>query len=154
MACFLGNENPKTSHPSHANFCVSSGIGPKETERKCRYEGYGVFTWFFLYSLHILHSLSLLLLTFLPQFTSFMSQSFQSTDTYIASRDLQIAVNAALHLQKPLLVKGEPGTGKTLLARAVASQLDANFLKVFPANCTCSRPTQRYKMYSLLFKWL
>jgi len=52
-----------------------------------------------------------------------MSQSFQSTDTYIASRDLQIAVNAALHLQKPLLVKGEPGTGKTLLAHEIANSL-------------------------------
>ena len=42
---------------------------------------------------------------------------FKSTESYIASRDLEVAVNAAVALQRPLLVKGEPGTGKTLLAR-------------------------------------
>lgn len=49
--------------------------------------------------------------------------SFQSTDTYVATRELQIAVNAAIHLQRPLLVKGEPGTGKTLLAHEIAKSL-------------------------------
>jgi MoxR-like ATPase len=48
---------------------------------------------------------------------------FQGTDTYIASRDLMVAVNAAITLQKPLLVKGEPGTGKTMLAFEVAKAL-------------------------------
>ncbi len=48
---------------------------------------------------------------------------FTSTDSYIASDDLQIAVNAAVTLQRPLLVKGEPGTGKTELARQVAASL-------------------------------
>lgn len=48
---------------------------------------------------------------------------FQGTDTYIVTRDLQVAVEAALHLRKPLLVKGEPGTGKTLLAQEVARAL-------------------------------
>jgi MoxR-like ATPase len=48
---------------------------------------------------------------------------FTSTDRYIASDDLQIAVNAAVTLQRPLLVKGEPGTGKTELARQVADSL-------------------------------
>lgn len=48
---------------------------------------------------------------------------FQSTSTYIATRELQVAVNAAIHLQKPLLVKGEPGTGKTLLAHEIAQFL-------------------------------
>lgn len=48
---------------------------------------------------------------------------FQSTDNYIATRELQIAVNASIHLQKPLLVKGEPGTGKTLLAHEIAKSL-------------------------------
>jgi len=48
---------------------------------------------------------------------------FQSTDRYIASRDLEVAVNAAVALQRPLLVKGEPGTGKTVLAHEVAAAL-------------------------------
>lgn len=48
---------------------------------------------------------------------------FSGTDTYIATKDLQIAVNAAIHLQKPLLVKGEPGTGKTLLAHEIAQAM-------------------------------
>jgi MoxR-like ATPase len=45
---------------------------------------------------------------------------FQSTGSYIASRDLEVAVNAAVALQRPLLIKGEPGTGKTVLAHEVA----------------------------------
>ena len=49
---------------------------------------------------------------------------FTSTQSYIASEDLQVAVNAAVTLQRPLLVKGEPGTGKTELARQVAASLD------------------------------
>ena len=48
---------------------------------------------------------------------------FRSTERYIASRDLEVAVNAAVTLQRPLLVKGEPGTGKTVLAHEVASAL-------------------------------
>ena len=48
---------------------------------------------------------------------------FRSTNTYIASRDLEVAVNAAVTLQRPLLVKGEPGTGKTVLAQEVAAAL-------------------------------
>ncbi len=49
---------------------------------------------------------------------------FDSTDRYIVAADLAIAVNAAVTLQRPLLVKGEPGTGKTELARQVANALD------------------------------
>ncbi len=49
--------------------------------------------------------------------------SFKSTERYIASRDLEVAVNAAVTLQRPLLVKGEPGTGKTVLAHEVAQAL-------------------------------
>jgi MoxR-like ATPase len=48
---------------------------------------------------------------------------FKTTATYIASRDLEVAVNAAVTLQRPLLVKGEPGTGKTVLAHEVAAAL-------------------------------
>jgi MoxR-like ATPase len=48
---------------------------------------------------------------------------FKSTESYIASRDLEVAVNAAVTLQRPLLVKGEPGTGKTVLAHEVAKAL-------------------------------
>ncbi len=52
-----------------------------------------------------------------------MATSFKSTERYIASRDLEVAVNAAVTLQRPLLVKGEPGTGKTVLAHEVAQAL-------------------------------
>ena len=48
---------------------------------------------------------------------------FSGTDRYIASPDLMVAVNAAVALERPLLVKGEPGTGKTELARQVAQSL-------------------------------
>src|SRR6187399_331679 len=49
---------------------------------------------------------------------------FQGTDTYVATDDLKLAVNAAVTLTRPLLIKGEPGTGKTLLAHEVARALD------------------------------
>ncbi|HYC35167.1 MAG TPA: MoxR family ATPase [Usitatibacter sp.] len=48
---------------------------------------------------------------------------FQGTDTYVADEDLKLAVNAAITLERPLLIKGEPGTGKTLLAEEVARAL-------------------------------
>ncbi|MGB1869245.1 MAG: AAA family ATPase, partial [Porticoccaceae bacterium] len=48
---------------------------------------------------------------------------FTGTDDYIATDELQMAVNAAVTLQRPLLIKGEPGTGKTMLAEQVASSL-------------------------------
>lgn len=49
--------------------------------------------------------------------------NFTGTDRYVATDDLQMAVNAAIALQRPLLIKGEPGTGKTLLAEEVAAAL-------------------------------
>ncbi|MEC8769063.1 MAG: MoxR family ATPase [Pseudomonadota bacterium] len=57
-----------------------------------------------------------------------MSGKFEGTQNYIATEDLRIAVNAALTLERPLLVKGEPGTGKTVLAEEVAKSLDLELL--------------------------
>ncbi len=54
---------------------------------------------------------------------------FTSTKTYIAADDLAIAVNAAVTLERPLLVKGEPGTGKTELARQVAESLGMEMIE-------------------------
>ena len=54
-----------------------------------------------------------------------MSERFEGTVDYIATDDLKIAVNAAVALERPLLIKGEPGTGKTVLAYEVAKALDA-----------------------------
>ena len=54
---------------------------------------------------------------------------FEGTDQYVASDDLMLAVNAAITLEKPLLIKGEPGTGKTMLAIEVAKALDAPLLE-------------------------
>ena len=54
---------------------------------------------------------------------------FNGTDSYIASDDLAVAVNAAVTLERPLLVKGEPGTGKTELARQVADALGLNIIE-------------------------
>ena len=54
---------------------------------------------------------------------------FDGTDTYVATDDLTMAVNAAIALERPLLVKGEPGTGKTELARQVAEALGLPMLE-------------------------
>ena len=50
---------------------------------------------------------------------------FEGTKDYVATDDLRIAVNAAINLERPLLIKGEPGTGKTVLAYEVAKALNA-----------------------------
>ncbi len=54
---------------------------------------------------------------------------FEGTDSYIATEDLRVAVNAAVALERPLLVKGEPGTGKTVLAQQVAQALGAPLIE-------------------------
>src|SRR5262249_50065081 len=54
---------------------------------------------------------------------------FQGTKSYVASEDLKVAVNAAITLQRPLLVKGEPGTGKTVLALEVAEAVGATLIE-------------------------
>ncbi len=53
---------------------------------------------------------------------------FQGTDSYVATADLKVAVNAAITLQRPLLVKGEPGTGKTILAYEIARALGRDLI--------------------------
>ena len=54
---------------------------------------------------------------------------FDSTDSYISTDELSMAVDAAVKLERPLLIKGEPGTGKTMLAVEVAKSLGAPLLE-------------------------
>lgn len=54
---------------------------------------------------------------------------FSSTDKYVATKDLRMAVNAAITLERPLLIKGEPGTGKTVLAEEIATSLGAPLIE-------------------------
>ena len=57
-----------------------------------------------------------------------MSTRFEGTADYVATDDLKIAVNAAIALERPLLIKGEPGTGKTVLAYEIAKALQSPFI--------------------------
>ncbi|NDD42881.1 MAG: AAA family ATPase, partial [Rhodobacteraceae bacterium] len=54
---------------------------------------------------------------------------FTGTQDYVATEDLTVAVNAAVLLERPLLIKGEPGTGKTELAKQVASALGLDLIE-------------------------
>ncbi len=54
---------------------------------------------------------------------------FEGTSTYVATEDLRVAVNAAIALERPLLIKGEPGTGKTVLAHEVAAAIGAPLIE-------------------------
>ncbi|WP_420407973.1 AAA family ATPase [Hoeflea sp.] len=54
---------------------------------------------------------------------------FEGTEAYVADKDLTVAVNAAIRLERPLLVKGEPGTGKTELARQIAQSLGLSLIE-------------------------
>jgi MoxR-like ATPase len=56
-------------------------------------------------------------------------QRFEGTQSYVATEDLKVAVNAAVLLRRPLLVKGEPGTGKTVLAHEVAKAINAPLIE-------------------------
>ncbi len=58
-----------------------------------------------------------------------MTERFEGTQSYIATEDLKVAVNAAVTLRRPLLVKGEPGTGKTVLAHEVAKAMKAPLIE-------------------------
>jgi MoxR-like ATPase len=57
------------------------------------------------------------------------SMRFEGTSSYVATDDLKVAVNAAVQLRRPLLVKGEPGTGKTVLAHEIAEALSAPLIE-------------------------
>src|SRR5688500_6394993 len=57
------------------------------------------------------------------------TMKFQGSQNYVATQDLMLAVNAAITLQRPLLIKGEPGTGKTMLAEEVAAAIGLPLLQ-------------------------
>ena len=67
-----------------------------------------------------------------------MMQRFAGTERYIATDDLMMAVNAAIVLGRPLLIKGEPGTGKTQLAQEIAHSLGRPLHK-WHTPCCCRR---------------
>ena len=68
---------------------------------------------------------------------------FKGSKEYVSTDDLSIAVNAAINLEKPLLVKGEPGTGKTELARQISKSLNLEICLLYtspsPRDMTGSR---------------
>jgi len=69
---------------------------------------------------------------------------FQGSDNYVATQDLMLAVNAAITLKRPLLVKGEPGTGKTMLAEEVAQSLGLPLLQWHIKSTTKAQQGRRH----------
>lgn len=65
--------------------------------------------------------------------------SFKGTEKYVATDELQVAVNASMHLQKPLLVKGEPGTGKTLLAEEISKAMGKKLITWYIKSTTIAQ---------------
>ncbi len=61
---------------------------------------------------------------------------FQGTEDYIASAELRDAVNVAIALERPLLVRGEPGTGKTLLSMAISEALSLELIRWYVKSTT------------------
>ena len=72
---------------------------------------------------------------------------FSGTSDYVSTLDLTVAVNASINLERPLLVKGEPGTGKTELARQIASSLK---LKIIEWNIKSTTKAQQGLMNTML----
>ena len=73
---------------------------------------------------------------------------FDSTATYISTDELSMAVDAAVKLERPLLVKGEPGTGKTLLAEEVANSLGMELVQQAPEWICGLRAVDSFKVSS------
>ena len=65
---------------------------------------------------------------------------FEGTPNYVATDDLKVAVNAAVKLRRPLLVKGEPGTGKTVLAHEIAEAIGAPLIEWHVKSTTRAAP--------------
>src|SRR3546814_18992203 len=65
---------------------------------------------------------------------------FEGTQSYVATDDLKLAANAAISLQRPLLVKGEPGTGKTMLAVQLAESFEAKLIPWNLKSTTTAHP--------------
>src|SRR5690606_27996432 len=75
------------------------------------------------------HRYTLLRRTRMSSVSATPQPRFEGTERYVATAELKMAVNAALALQRPLLIKGEPGTGKTMLAEVVAAALGRPLLQ-------------------------
>src|SRR3954469_22296173 len=78
-------------------------------------------------------------------------QRFEGTETYVATQDLQVAVNASIALEPPLLIKGEPGTGKKILAHEVAKGFGKELITWnFKSTCKALQSLYEYDAVSRL----